>query len=223
MERIKLPNLLGQSNILMWHGMCTSFLAALTDEERAMPATKFKILNAVDSAILNEAYLGLNIAEATTVDVLEHLLNRFHTSRIADANFEFHNRRKKLSESVVEYASDLKNLSNRVDAGMRVEELKRVFIEGLPAASRHDMYALSHGKSFDDTVVIAQQLLPKFDPRFHNGPKAQQANKGHHNRNRNDGKSRKDLECHFCHKRGHKKMDCYSNPESPNFKKNSKN
>lgn len=220
MEKITLPKLLGQKNILKWHELCSSYVEALPDEIRRTPPIRFKIMASVDEELINEAYAGINLRTTNAEELLEHLLRRFHTSRIADANFELHNRRKKLSETVTEYAFDLKNLADRVDAEMRVEELRRIFVEGLPVAARHDIYAMTYGKTFEETIAVAQQILLKYEP----APRPQNnGTSSHVNSNRNQRNSTRprnqNVECFFCHKRGHKKAECFSNPESSNYRR----
>ena len=128
-----------------------------------------------------------------------------------DMLLELFERRLKRDESPGEYCEEMIQLCAKVNPEMTEEEIMLRYIGGLPNKFQDKAKQWMHIEGMD-TMKLNKIMKPKIlkDRTNKNKKETEKTNKP------------SGLRCDFCSKPGHKKDDCYSNPESEKYK-NSKN
>jgi hypothetical protein len=156
-------------------------------------------------------------AQSSVADIIKAVQDKYGFVSDINANLAELKRLHLIKTMTVnEYTTEVIRLCYLINATMGEEEKKSYFISGLPV--KFQQTAQAYAVMANDVIKLSAMISPTIESDRVDFKRGNNSKYPQKNQSNGQPKRKFNGTCNFCGAKGHKKLDCFKNPESQKFK-----
>ena len=206
LANVKIPKLKGTKNFMQWLATIETVAVVRGWDDQT---TRIQMLAAIDAEIMNEITdIRWNGDDATAVNVIKDTLREQYMGNFREeARRNLEERKLKFDETIEEYGREIVRLARTANPAIPYDDLSFYFVRGLPQSFQKEVKPLRlMANDIHRLIGMSAEVCERSKPSKKGKPVV--------SKNKNF-KSKKDITCYKCNKKGHYAKDCFSRREPP--------